>query len=63
MTLLKRKEAADRLNISLAKLDADRLHGAPHPPFITLGRGRGAAVRYPLEELEKWITDNMKVNK
>lgn len=57
--LLTRNEVAQRLGISLAKLDRDRLAGVAHPPFLRLGQGRGATVRYSEDALEAWIADNL----
>jgi len=59
IVLLTRKEAAERLRISLAKLDRDRIAGDGHPPYVRLGSGRGATVRYPEAALEAWIESSL----
>jgi predicted DNA-binding transcriptional regulator AlpA len=50
--LLTPREMAKHLQCSERKLERHRLMG-DGPPFVKIG----AAIRYPLSELEKWLTE------
>ena len=56
--LLKTKEAAEYLNISVAFLERDRWAGA-RIPFIKVGR---RAVRYRLDDLKAYLDSHMKMS-
>ena len=52
--------AAEILGMSVGWLRQSRCHGnlenrTPAPPFVKLGR----SVKYRVEDLENWITDNI----
>jgi excisionase family DNA binding protein len=53
--LLTPREAAERLRCSERKLERHRLTG-DGPPFVKFG----AAVRYPLDELNAWLAAHMR---
>jgi hypothetical protein len=55
--LLCRKEAADFLNVSDAYLERAAVFGYG-PPFIKLGPGKFAGVRYRLPDLIQWTDAN-----
>jgi excisionase family DNA binding protein len=52
--LLTRKEAAERLRLSVRTLRrwADEDRG---PPFVKMGESRAARIRYPEDLFEEWI--------
>jgi predicted DNA-binding transcriptional regulator AlpA len=51
-TLLTSRELAKRFGCSERKLERHRLVG-DGPPFVKIG----AAIRYPVSELEKWLAE------
>lgn len=53
--LLTPREAAERLRCSERKLERHRLAG-DGPPFVKFG----AAVRYPLDELNAWLAAHLR---
>jgi hypothetical protein len=55
VTLLTSRELATLLNCSERKLERHRLVG-DGPPFLKIG----ASIRYPLNELEKWLADRLQ---
>ena len=54
IVLLTTRETAKHLRCSDRKLERHRLVG-DGPPFVKIG----AAIRYPLSELEKWLAGHM----
>jgi hypothetical protein len=54
IVLLTARETAKHLRCSERKLERHRLVG-DGPPFVKIG----AAIRYPLSELEKWLAEHM----
>lgn len=57
LILLTPRETAARLRCSERKLERHRLHG-DGPPFVKFG----AAIRYPLDELTKWIAERIRLS-
>ena len=55
VTLLTSRELAKRFGCSGRKLERHRLVG-DGPPFVKIG----ASIRYPLNELERWLADNTR---
>lgn len=55
VVLLTPRETAERLRCSERKLERHRLTG-DGPPFVKFG----ATVRYPLDELTKWLAEHMR---
>ena len=55
LVLLTPREVAERLRCSERKLERHRLHG-DGPPFVKFG----ATIRYPLDDLTKWIAGRMR---
>ncbi len=53
--LLTTRETAERLRCSERKLERHRLIG-DGPPFVKFG----ATIRYPLDELARWIAERMR---
>jgi hypothetical protein len=57
-TLLHTKDAAKFLNVSVAFLERDRWSGA-RVPFVRIG---ARAVRYRLEDLQRYIDQNVHLS-
>jgi hypothetical protein len=55
IVLLTPRETAKHLRCSERKLERHRLVG-DGPPFLKIG----ASIRYPLNELERWLADNTR---
>jgi predicted DNA-binding transcriptional regulator AlpA len=55
IVLLTPRETAKHLRCSERKLERHRLVG-DGPPFVKIG----AAIRYPLSELEKWLAERIQ---
>lgn len=54
------EELAARWRMSPGGIKNLRNSGAAHPRHIKVGAGRNSAVRYPLNEVEKFERENMR---
>lgn len=61
MNLLKPTEVAERLGVTLSTLEAWRCRGTgPNLPFVKMGTGRGAAIRYRSSDIDRLIAENLR---
>ncbi len=60
--LVNRKEAASLLGLSFRSLEAWASTGTKGPPFIRLGEGPKAHVRYRVGDLLAWIDERSRAS-
>lgn len=50
-------QVAEVTQIAPNTLAVWRIRGAAGPPFVKMGEGRGSAIRYPREDLRKYLAE------